>query len=92
MEANNTTLNNSEHVLFSNTYLINVFIRPCCNHKTIGKENLQPNYTLYMYLSDASMDGAPLGPKTHYRDCLIKDNLGRYCMKTFDMAKEMKEW
>ena len=31
------------------------------------------------------MDGTPPGLKTD-RDNLIKDNLGRYCLKTFEMA------
>ena len=36
------------------------------------------------------MDGAHPSPKTD-RDHLMKDNLGRYCLKTFEMAKGKKE-
>ena len=36
------------------------------------------------------MDGAPPGPKTN-RDHRMKDNLGCYCLKTFEMAKSKQE-
>ena len=36
------------------------------------------------------MYGAPLGSKTD-RDHLMKDNLGRYCVKTFETVKGKKE-
>ena len=36
------------------------------------------------------MGGAPPSPKTN-RDYLIKDNLGRYCPKTFKTTKGKKE-
>ena len=36
------------------------------------------------------MDGAPPSPKTN-RDHLMKDNLGCYCPKTFEMAKTKKQ-
>ena len=35
-------------------------------------------------------DGAHPGLKTN-RDHPMKDNLGRYCLKTFETAKEKKE-
>ena len=36
------------------------------------------------------MEGTPHSPKTN-GDHLIKDNLGRYCPKTFEKAKGKKE-